>query len=53
MIFARIPAMTGAVQEGLSDVIVASREKKSNPELPQRVGTVNLIWGAVVKECAS
>lgn len=30
MIFPRIPAMTGAVQEGLSEVVVASREKKQS-----------------------
>lgn len=45
--------MISAVQEGLSDVFVASREKKNNPKLPQRVGTINPIWGVVVKECAS
>lgn len=48
MISASIPAVTGAVQEVLSDLLVVSRENR-NPRLPQRVGTINPIWDVVVR----
>lgn len=48
MISASIPAVTGAVQEVLSDLVVVSRENR-NPRLPQRVGTINPIWDVVVR----
>lgn len=50
MISASIPAVTGAVQEVLSDLLVVSRENR-NPRLPQRVGTINPIWDVVVRVC--
>ncbi|KAJ7419247.1 brain-specific angiogenesis inhibitor 1 [Willisornis vidua] len=46
-----IPALTGVVQEVLSDVFV--KQEKKNPKLPERVKTINPILEVVVKECSS